>query len=59
MKLGPSWEDASLSDAQEISQHFMEPKVLYRVNKSRPMFTILIQKNPVRTTQSCFTYVPF
>jgi hypothetical protein len=48
-----------LRSYSRIFQHFMEPKVYYRVHKSPPQIPILSQTNPLHTTLSYFSKINF
>jgi hypothetical protein len=59
MELRLSWETASCAATQEFPNILWNPKVYYRVHKSPPLFTILIQINQFYTTPSCLSKILF
>jgi hypothetical protein len=57
VELNPSWESASHSNTEELPRVLWNPKVHFRVHKSRPLAASLSQINPVHTTPSCLSKI--
>jgi hypothetical protein len=59
MELSPTWAVTNRSGTQEILNILWNNEVYYRVQKSPPLVTILIQMNIVHTTPTHFNRIYF
>jgi hypothetical protein len=59
MELGYSWEAASRSATQELSNILCNPKVNYRDHKSPSLVPILNKNNPVHTALPYLSKIHF
>jgi hypothetical protein len=58
-KLSPSREAVSCAATQELPSILWNPNVRYRIHKSPPLVTILLQITPVHIIQTSFSEVYF